>query len=526
MDNLMKQTDNLDSIHKEWPDFDLDNYAKRVTDKYKVLDFSALITSSKDDINDTDILLQDVFVPQTVEKTAYKFQDNLVQTKSKSVLKVIAKQGIKHLILLGDAGSGKSTLVQYLLLSLLNNKISQDFEAFAGHLPLLIELGHYFNLVTLGKCNSFIEYLSKQEEYGLHNLELKELLQTRKSLIIFDGLDEIYESEKRNNMTENIVNFAEKYPKAKIIITSRIFGYQDMVLRNTREYILQDLGTEQIKIVVRNWFNLISKNQEEANLNYRQIETELENSPKIKKLAGNPLLLTMVIAKHHDLPIKKTEFYDHVVKYYWDMVSKHFNFEEDELELLRKIAWQMQTKNLQSNFILGEDLYSEIAIYLKNHQELNKIEIIAHEIISKLQNSILRKYEDNLYGFVHQTFLEYCCAVEIVYQFEKTISFEQLKSEYFLANFRDTAWQEVLRFVCRMIEPSIVIQIVEFLLPNIRIKDDEEKFLNRINISPDIFYLRVDNLLEEWESIQIFLNETNQTLDSVYLTQVATNKLK
>lgn len=45
---------------------------------------------------------------------------------------------------------------------------------------------------------------------------------------------------------------------------------------------------------------------------------------------------------------------------------------------------------------------------------------------------------------LHRTFLEYFCAAEIVYRFEKqqTLSFKQLKTELFIAHFWDETWHE------------------------------------------------------------------------------------
>ena len=89
-------------------------------------------------------------------------------------------------------------------------------------------------------------------------------------------------------------------------------------------------------------------------------------------------------------------------------------------------------------------------------------------MIEELQtrNFILCFLGADSYGFVHRTFLEYFCAWEFVWQFEKekTLTIEQLINQVFDQHWQDESWHEVLRLICGMIEPKFVAQIIDFLL--------------------------------------------------------------
>jgi predicted NACHT family NTPase len=564
----------LQSIRGVWPDFDLDNYAERVKTRYKVLDLSALTPPSRDDVDDGRILLKDVFVPQMVrenrpprelpkeivnklhdkgELNSDDFPDEFdaenfkrsqhrwMQSEPESVLTVVAKPENKHLILLGDPGSGKSTLARYLLLSVLD-ETSEVFKTdiFSGHLPLLVELRNYMGEVAANKCDAFLgyfHYLGKTQGYTINHLELKEQLKIRPSLIIFDGLDEIFDPGLRDKVTQEIIGFAGEYPQARILVTSRIIGYKAKALQaaNFSEYTLLDLDEEQIKTFAQGWFNLVFKDKpEETNSRYKRIETALQNSPAIRQLAGNPLLLTMIaiIAKHQDLPRERAKLYEHATKvlcHHWDVTGHNipiketpadFMGEDDKLELLRRIAWRMQAsgKGLAGNFILRDDLHDEIANYLRTRWQLSEREIgqISHAMIEQLRerNFILCLYGPQVYGFVHRTFLEYFCAAEIVYRFEKqqTLDFEELKTDIFLAHFRDETWHEVLRLICGMIESKFTGQLVEFIVSEIKITDEFiEKFLS--------------NPLKELRFAQTCLNEANKYVKSIDLNEEFTSFL-
>jgi energy-coupling factor transporter ATP-binding protein EcfA2 len=522
----------LQSIRGVWPDFDLDNYAERVKKRYKVLDLSALTPPSRDDVDDGSILLKDVFVPQMVRenrpprelpkeiytklhdkgelnldefpedfeaKDFKDLQDRWTQNEPESVLTVVDKPENKHLILLGDPGSGKSTLARYLLLSVLD-ETSDVFNSFAGHLPLLVELRNYMGEVAANNCDGFLEYfhyLGKTQGYTINHLELKQQLETRPCLIIFDGLDEIFDLRLRDKVTQEIIGFSGEYPQARVVVTSRMIGYEGKALQaaDFREYTLLDLNREQIKTFAQGWFKLVFKDKpEEAESRYQRIETALQNSPAIRQLAGNPLLLTMIaiIAKHQELPRERTKLYEHATKvlcHHWDVTGHKidpkkempadFMREDDKLELLRRIAWRMQAsaKGLAGNFILLDDLHDEIASYLRTRWKLSEREIgeISHAMIDQLRerNFILCLYGPQVYGFVHRTFLEYFCAAEIVDQFEKlqTLSFDELKTEIFLAHFRDETWHEVLRLICGIIDSKFTGKLVEFLVSHAKIKN-------------------------------------------------------
>jgi energy-coupling factor transporter ATP-binding protein EcfA2 len=527
-----QRTHYLESIRGVWPDFDLDNYAERVETRYRVLDLSALMPPSRDNVEDGHLLLKDVFVPQMVRKSRppselpkeiveklYKkgelhrdelpdefrldefkpLQQSWTQAQPESVLTAVAKPENQRVVLLGDPGSGKSTLARYLLLSILDDSseiFSEASDVFAGHLPLLVELRNYKGEVASNHCAGFLEYfhhLGKTQGYTFNHLELKKQLKTRPSLIIFEGLDEIFEPKEREKITEEIIGFALEYQdKARVLVTSRIIGYQRNALQAAefREYTLQDFVPAQIKTFAQGWYKLVFRDKpEEAAYRYQRIETALQYSPAIRQLAGNPLLLTMIaiIAKHQELPRERAKLYEHAAKvlcHHWDVIGHkipmaetpaNFMREYDKLELLRRIAWRMQAsaKGLGGNLILFDDLHDEIATYLQTRWHLSAVKTkqMSHAMIAQLRerNFILCLYGAQLYGFVHRAFLEYFCAAEIVDRLQpgavQGLTAEALKENIFLVHYQDSAWHEVLRLICGMVKPLIAGELISAIMP-------------------------------------------------------------
>jgi len=96
----------------------------------------------------------------------------------------------------------------------------------------------------------------------------------------------------------------------------------------------------------------------------------------------------------------------------------------------------------------------------------------ANRLIQQLRdrNFILCYRGADTYGFMHRTFLEYFCAVEIVHRFEKqrTLTFEQLRDEVFGQHWQDETWQEVLCLVIGRVYVDFSVPIIDHLMKHIK----------------------------------------------------------
>jgi len=493
------------------PEIDIESYTKAIERKYKTLDLDTLTPSQKE--NYLKVLLSNVFVEQNVrEKTPpmelpkevwRKIQeewdidaeflpegltiDDIKQANvsyySKTpipVLDAITDNKNKYLVILGDPGSGKSTLARYILLSILN--IHQDAklnERFNGYLPLLIELREFIGLCSENKCKTFLDnfhHLGETQGYHLTKEGIHRYLkENENALVIFDGLDEVFDSKEWENINHMIAGFAVDYPKVRIIVTSRIVGYKPNILSDAgfHHFTIQEFEEEQIKVFLDKWYSIaLHENQEEIKEKKERIIKSLEESPSIRQLAGNPLLLTIltIIGKHQELPRERWKLYDHaasVLVEHWDVnrhlrdikVNADFIGEEDKKELLRRIAFNMQSapEGLAGNFIHKDVLRNEIEEYFKDRYktEPEKATIIARSMIDQFRkrNFILCLYGADFFGFIHRTFLEYFCASTIVEKFnDQEIDIDDLKKDYYEKYWEDQTWHEVLRLICGMKE--------------------------------------------------------------------------
>ncbi|MDX2230464.1 MAG: NACHT domain-containing protein [Leptolyngbyaceae cyanobacterium bins.349] len=375
-------------------------------------------------------------------------------------------------VILGDPGSGKSSLLQYLALEWVEVKTEK--------LPLLIELREF----AINPSANFLEFLHRGRgvDWQFDQQQLHQHLLENPTRVMFDGLDEVFDRATQATVIDDIIRFSQQYPKAQILVTSRSIGYNPDRLQHSgfRHFTIQSLNTDEMHEFIDRWYDLsMGSDPDKVRLKQR-LKDAIANSKAIANLADNPLLLTMmaILNRRQELPRDRADLYDQasrVLLYHWDVDHKQLQIPMDAIgrrekkEMLRAIAYEMQAgeEGLKGNLISSDRLTRILTDYLRD-QGFSEPREKANRLIQQLRerNFILCYRGADTYGFMHRTFLEYFCAVEIVHRFEKqrTLTFEQLRDEVFGNHWQDETWHEVLRLICGAIDPRFAGELIEFLI--------------------------------------------------------------
>jgi NACHT N-terminal Helical domain 2 len=500
---------------------DLTQYARAVRQRYQTLDLSALAPAGRDDPDAAPLRLRDVFIPQHArrsrpvytlprdylvrqrfdpdkeEERAAVIQKSWREAKREPALDLLSAENAQHSVLLGDPGAGKSSLARYVLLSLLNEtpasvaELPPWRERLRGYLPILVELRRYIAREAEGKCKGFLaylDYLGHEQGFALNATDLHALLSGEPTLVIFDGLDEVFDPKVRERIASEIAGFALRYRPARVLVTSRIMGFDAHPFEEASFEIvtLDDLNNEQIKAFSEGWFRVaFSSRPEEANRRHRHVMDTLKERPAIRALAGNPLLLTIVaiIARHEQLPHSRVGLYEHALKvlcHNWDL-RRHVELLVDsplrdldadhKLTLLRRIAWQMQEgAGLKANAIEQNDLKEEIERYFADEWQfdLAKRRRCAREMIELLQNRnyIICPQGPALFGSIHRTFLEYLCAAHLLWRFKdaQNLTLNEIRDNYVAPRAEEDSWREIIRLLSTQLQPHQAASIIEVLI--------------------------------------------------------------
>ncbi|MDU9047238.1 MAG: NACHT domain-containing protein [Candidatus Electrothrix sp. Rat3] len=499
------------------PEFDLDKYAEALVERFASLSLDSLDT---DGAAYNAVRLWNVFVPQSIRECQNyrpqllelpkEEQQRLIQQGEvdarefeqlererhdlrrayfdqtpRPVLEVCADLQLPRLVILGDPGSGKSSLLRFLALEWARDEDAN--RRYTAPLPLLIELRDY-NQWNCPNGKGFVSYLHHARTWHrLNQQTLDALLKIPgRVVLLLDGLDEIFDPKEREQAINDIHRFSNDYPDTRIILTSRVVGYKAQRLRGAgfQDFMLQDLDEEQIEQFLNLWHETTFTDTNEAERKRERLAKAIKDSRPIKLLAGNPLLLTLmaIINRHEELPRNRVELYEKAAKLLlqnWD-TGRHLQNYPDlkarirfwaKAEILRKVAMEMQTGGKKAaNLIQGDKLIVLIADYLKetfgNELLKDHPRSVAEVLVRQLRerNFILCFLGGDSYAFVHRTFLEYFCAAEYVDQFKER---QTLKIDDLLALYdqhcRDDDWQEVLRLICGQLDEQFAGRIIAHL---------------------------------------------------------------
>ncbi len=295
-----------------------------------------------------------------------------------------------------------------------------------------------------------------------------------RAALLLDGLDEIVEQSQRDAVAAEILRFAEEFPLARIVVTSRPYGYGVLGDRFREAgfslFSLQEFDDARIKAFLERWHALVWPDWPDRDRYKDRLRAAVKDVPPIRQLAGNPLLLTMmaILNRSQELPRDRADLYEQCTRlllHDWDVERKLLEFplvkdriqRREKQEILRRVAYRMQAtaEGLKGNVIAREDLEDEIAGYLTELGVESPV-AVARALIQHLRERsfILAFLGGDRFGFVHRTFLDYFCAWAIVKEFSRRLDREWLWTAVFEAHWRDESWHEVLTLLCGMLEPE------------------------------------------------------------------------
>jgi len=274
--------------------------------------------------SDNDIAVNDIEVERENLKAynAGRASNYFVSRHPEPIAKLLERA--PRLVVLGDPGSGKTTMLRWLATACLL-KLNNDPEL--NSLPDVETLPEGDLLPFIIRCRELeekgfsfediIRQSLRKSELESGSFEIKQFrskMEEGKLLILVDGLDEIVDITLRAKFCSELEQFSDLYPKAPIIVTSRIVGYKEMRYRIGRDFkhgVIAELSESDKEEFVSRWCS-VTEPQENWLKSKNEIIESIRASDRIDRLTGNPMLLTtlaLVKRKVGKLPTRRNELY-------------------------------------------------------------------------------------------------------------------------------------------------------------------------------------------------------------------------
>jgi energy-coupling factor transporter ATP-binding protein EcfA2 len=501
-ENIDRTREAVEGLRGVVPRFTIEKYRNALLQEYGTLKLSAIHAEYDQASSDRTVALQKIYIQQRVKEASpprYLSRDyrrrlqaegrlfgvpeetehgNIAleyeRAPARPLRETLADESFRCVVILGDPGLGKSTLLQHLAL--------EWAEGGSQSVPFLIELRKYTR--DHSHPRSFLEFMEKGTWSYCHlaQAELDRYLRDNRGTILFDGLDEVFDESLRGNIVAEIVGFARDYPRARVMVTTRVVGYaigspnpELFRAAGFRALTLQDFNDLEINEFILKWYAASVSDTTERDELARRLTKDIACSKSIRELAGNPLLLTMMalLNRRKHLPRERLKLYEACAELLvegWD-AARHLErsaylTHDDKIEILQRIAYEIQheRQGLSGNMI-SEKRLRDILIDALSDRKIDNPRIAAEKIVTALseRDFMLCSVGDEQFSFVHRTFLEYFCAKEYLSHLENGGSANELL-DLFRRQWHDDTWHEVLRLVCAMVGPDLARNLAQELL--------------------------------------------------------------
>ena len=253
--------------------------------------------------------------PQVLQRQS---ADHLIGTKSRQVI-------------VGDPGTGKSTILRYLVLDLLSEKPTWQAvaEQWSQRLPVWLPF-HFFTQRVAGHtgapasvATALKAWLEQHDAEGIWPL-VERALGDERLLLVVDGLDEWVSDDAGRYALAALETFADSRSIA-LIVSTRPYGLARLTLGAGWAYArIAPLTAEQQRSLATHFFRAIvdtkdqSASDEVVQRSVGQFLAQVHGAPDLRAISGTPLFLVLLVGLHLSnvakLPAGRFDVYEQAVQ--------------------------------------------------------------------------------------------------------------------------------------------------------------------------------------------------------------------
>ncbi len=410
----------------------------------------------------------DVYVSvQIFEKEKYN-EYNLIDYFSKAFI----NKATTH-ALLGNAGEGKTfslSRITYGVLECFNynkSKNKREYRLLKKLIPVILNFSelsecknqddlieNIFNKIynVLGKRNLLFCLQKKRVLSYINTLLIK-----GRFVILFDGYDEISNTDLRLAFSRVAMDFMNGFNKCHYVVTSRIPIYTEEKFDNVdikNTLYLSPLSKEQVREFIMKW-------EFPDNKSGTELYQRILNTVQLENMVTNPLLLTMIT---HVYSTNEFIFSNSKVKLYRQCCECLLKKWEDKKRKIKRLKRYSTLDNVDLKLDLlsltANHLYIHQTSYIKEGELLElwskhyaepihykgKSKYVLMDMIE--QSGILERTNENIIRFRHRSFYEFFLAA----------FFAKHSSDFDKIYFENKNEKNILFFYLALIQNDLVVE--------------------------------------------------------------------
>ncbi|NEB38061.1 NACHT domain-containing protein [Streptomyces sp. SID14515] len=356
-----------------------------------------------------------------------------------------------RVLLRGVAGSGKTTLVQWLAVSTTRRSQLDLYGLVPFVLPLRTLTRGGARLPAPDEFLSAVDCpIAALQPTGWFD----RVLRAGRGLILIDGIDEIPEDD-RNDARQWLQELISTYPENRWLVTSRPSAVRENWLSGDdfAEADLAPMSRDNIADFVNRWHEAAGISDQYAHELLRAVRAKQD----LGRLATNPLMCGLICALHQDrrgyLPEGRKEIYDAALSMLLFRRDRERGVykpgsirigEAHHIQLIQKLAyWMIRNGRSEMDRADAVDLLAQALPTMPKVAEQGTAEEIYRHLL--IRSGLLREPSVQSMDFIHRTFQDYLGAKAAV---------EGLDFDFLIANAHLDQWEDVIRMAVAHSRPT------------------------------------------------------------------------
>ncbi|MEU3612152.1 NACHT domain-containing protein [Streptomyces sp. NPDC006872] len=394
-------------------------------------------------------------------------------------------QGGPYVLLRGEAGAGKTTLVWWLASHSASGTLGGSLAPLNGLVPFVVPMRNLRargdGLPRPGELDRAARLMTDDAPPGW----ARRVLAAGRGLLLVDGLDEVPRGD-RTDARQWLGDLLSEHPGLHCLVTVRplAVGMNWLGHEGFRELRLLPMRDADIQTFVHAWHDTARLDRSvtaEENGQLAELEAALKgkftSNPALRNLARTPLLCAVICALHRrnagDLPVSRPELYMAALKMLLGKRDAHrkipdtegvtLAWDEHQLLLQRIAVWLVRNGQTQLSHEQAERQL--IPVLRGMHAVRHSVDAVLRHMLNR--SGVLEERTQDSIQFIHRTFQDYLAARE----FQDSDCLQEL-----LGHAGQEEWQDVVLLAIGHCRTSEIEKVVDQLVAQGDAQDGHQRW--------------------------------------------------